>query len=296
MSHTKEQLELHFIVFIWGFTAILGALISTPALGIVWYRMLLASIAIATYALLRKKKIRLPLKSTLILMGVGLITAAHWVFFFTAIKVSNVSVTLACLSSTTLFVSIIEPLVFRSRIVAYEIFIGLIIIFALYLIFQFEGSYRLGIAFSLLAALAAAIFGVLNAKLVRNIDPVNISGYEMLGGVIGISLFIPLWIWISGGSLMELFVFNINDIVYLLILSIICTAYAFLASVRIMKVLSPFTVALTINMEPVYGIVLAFFIFGEKERMSTEFYLGALIILFAILLNTIIKSRKLKLR
>ena len=291
MQISKDHLQLHLIVFIWGFTAILGALISINAVNLVWYRMMIAAVGIGVYAIFTSENLVLSRRKLAQLLLIGALIATHWIFFFWAIKVSNVSVTLACLSSTTLFVSLLEPLILRRRLIYYEILIGVLICIALYIIFSFEGDYFLGIILSLGAALAAALFGILNARLVRKSSPISISFYEMLGGFVFISIVLGSGIMGQDFNLDGLRSVGGQDLIYLLILGLVCTAYAFVISVKVMKRLSPFTVALSINLEPVYGIILAFLIFGESEHMSAGFYFGAVLIIFAIFLNAILKLR-----
>lgn len=284
-DNIKSYLHLHLIVFIWGFTAILGELISLDALPLVWYRMLLAVIFILIFILITRKKVALPTKTLLYFLFLGLIIALHWLTFFKAIKVSNVSVTLACLSTGAFFTSFLEPLFFKRKIIGYEVLFGLLVVCGLYIIFNFEGNYVYGIILALTSAFLSALFSVLNGKLAQKYDSTVISFYELMGGVLCFSVFLV----ISGGFSSSFFTLSMSDFIYLLILSSVCTAYAFIASVKVMKYISPYTVMLTINLEPVYGIILALIIFEEKEKMSTPFYFGALLILITVLLNGVVK-------
>ena len=287
-DNTKSYLHLHLIVFIWGFTAILGALISLDALPLVWFRMLFAVGFIAVFIYFKKLPLRVSKKSLLQFIFAGLIIALHWFTFFKAIKVSNVSVTLACLSTGAFFASLLEPILYGKKVVWYEVFLGIIVVFGLYIIFNVEGNYWEGIILALISAFLSALFAVINSKFVKEYDATVISFYELAGGVFFFSIFL-----LFGNSFnTDFYQLTTQDFVYLLILSSVCTAYAFIASTSVMKFLSPYTVMLTINLEPIYGIILAVLIFKEKEQMSFEFYTGALIILFTVLLNVIIKSRK----
>lgn len=287
-DNTKSYLHLHLIVFIWGFTAILGALISLDALPLVWFRMLFAVGFIAVFIYFKKLPLGVSKKSLLQFIFAGLIIALHWFTFFKAIKVSNVSVTLACLSTGAFFASLLEPILYGKKVVWYEVFLGIIVVFGLYIIFNVEGNYWEGIILALISAFLSALFAVINSKFVKEHDATVISFYELAGGVFFFSIFL-----LFGNSFnADFFQLTTQDFVYLLILSSVCTAYAFIASTSVMKFLSPYTVMLTINLEPIYGIILAVLIFKEKEQMSFEFYIGALIILFTVLLNVIIKSRK----
>jgi drug/metabolite transporter (DMT)-like permease len=287
-SKLKNYLHLHLIVFIWGFTAILGALISIDAIPLVWYRMLLASIFIALYFVIKKKSFLLDKKTLLKFFLSGIIIALHWIFFFKAIKVSNVSIALVMMSTGALFTSFIEPFFFKRRIKPLEIFLGLIVVGGLYIIFSFESQYMMGIIYALISSFLGALFAVLNGLFVKENDASIISFYQLFFG----SVFITIFLFIQGSFTADFFVLKSTDWIYLLILSSICTAYAFIISVDVMKYLTPYTVMLTINLEPIYAIILALIIFGDKEKMSPKFYLGAFIVLFVVLLNGILKNRK----
>ena len=273
-------LKLHLIVLIYGFTAILGKLIELPALELVWYRMMIAILTFFIYLKFRNEPVLVPRKVMFRLFGVGLIIALHWVTFYGAIKLSNVSVTLGCFATTTLFTSFLEPFFYRKRINVFEVLVGLIIIAGLYLIFTFETRYALGILVSLFSAFLAGLFTVLNKKLVAKHSSVQISFFEMIGGLAGLSIFITL----SGrGLLVPAILPSLSDLFYLIILATVCTAFAHTMQVEVMKHLTAFTVTLAINLEPVYGIIMAFFIFGDTERMTSGFYLGTLIILLSVI-------------
>ncbi len=285
---SKSYLKLHLIVFIWGFTAILGKLISLQALPLVWFRMLFAVGFIFIYIKIKKIPIVISKKTILSFLLAGCIIALHWFTFFKAIKVSNVSVTLACLATGSFFTSLIEPIFYKRKVIWYEVFFGLIVVLGLYLIFKFEGSYVEGITLALTSAFLSALFSVINSKFVKVHNPTVISFFELSGGV----LFLSILLLFTNSFNVHFFEISINDFGYLLILSSICTAYAFIVSTAIMKHLSAYTVMLTINLEPIYGIVLALLIFNDNEKMKPEFYLGALIILFSVVVNSIIKSKK----
>ncbi|MBY0487150.1 MAG: DMT family transporter [Flavobacteriaceae bacterium] len=286
-DNSKSYLHLHLIVFIWGFTAILGRLITLDALPLVWFRMLFAVVFIFVYIRIKKIPIAISKKVILKFLVAGLIIALHWFTFFRAIKVSNVSITLACLSTGAFFTSLIEPIFFGKKIVWYEIFFGLIVVFGLSIIFNVEGHYTEGILLALTSAFLSASFAVINSKFVKEYDPTVISFYELSGGV----LFFSVFLLFTNSFNADFFQLTTSDFVYLLILSSVCTAYAFIASTAVMKFLTPYTVMLTINLEPIYGIILAVLIFKDKEQMSPAFYVGALIILITVILNGIIKSR-----
>lgn len=285
-DNLKSYLHLHLIVFIWGFTAILGALISLDALPLVWFRMLFAVGFIAIYIGFKKLPLRVSKKALLQFLFSGLIIALHWYTFFHAIKISNISITLACLSTGAFFASLLEPILYGKKIVWYEVFFGLLVVFGLYIIFNIEGNYFWGMLTALTSAFLSALFAVINSKLVKSHDATVISFYELSGGVV----FFTILLVFTHSFTPTFFSLSTKDFMYLMILSSVCTAYAFIASTSIMKFLSPYTVMLTINLEPIYGIILAVLVFKEKERMSFEFYIGAVIILLTVLLNSVIKS------
>tara|TARA_B100000809_G_scaffold99877_1_gene98445 strand:- start:505 stop:1383 length:879 start_codon:yes stop_codon:yes gene_type:complete len=280
--------HLHFIVFIWGFTAVLGDLITIEAVPLVWHRMLLGTLFVLIYIIYNRGKLKISLPSLIKFAFVGLIIALHWLAFFSAIKVSNVSITLAMMSTGAFFASFLEPIFFKRKIIRYEVIFGLIVIIGLYIIFKVESEYLFGILLALLASFLGALFSIFNGIMVKSHNASVISFYELLFGV----LFITIYVLFTDGFNVSFFKLSGNDWTYLLILASICTAYAFIASVHVMKWISPYTVMLTTNMEPVYGILLALLILGEKEYMSPTFYLGAIIILITVVLNGIIKTRK----
>jgi len=286
-DNLKSYLHLHLIVFIWGFTAILGELITLDALPLVWFRMLLAVGFIILFMAYKKTNFVVPRKTIFGFLLLGLVIALHWLTFFKAIKVSNVSVTLACLSTGAFFTSFLEPILYRRKVIWYEVLFGLIVVGGLYIIFNVEGDYYLGIILALTSAFLSALFSVINGKYAKMYDSTVISFYELTGGVLCFSVYLVL----SNSFSKEFFILQPSDWIYLLILSSICTAYAFIASVKVMKFISPYTVMLTINLEPVYGIILALLIFKDKEKMSSEFYFGAILILITVILNGVIKYK-----
>lgn len=284
----KSYLNLHLIVFIWGFTAILGALITITADAIVWYRMLLAAVFLSVFILFKKKSFKIPLKSFLKLVFVGLLIAMHWVTFFHAIHVSNVSITLSVFSLGAFFASLLEPIFYGRKVLWYEVFFGLIIIVGLGLIMQVELTYLSGMLYALVSIILGVLFTLMNGKLIATHDSAVIAFYEFLAGV----FFISIYFLYQNKFSTDFFYLTAHNWILILILASICTAYAFTASVKVMEKLSPYTVMLTTNLEPVYGIVLAYFIIGGKEKMSTSFYIGAVIIILTVILNGIIKHRK----
>ena len=254
----------------------------------VWYRMLFAVLGLLVFLWYKKTNIAIPINQAFKLLSVGLIVAVHWITFFHAIKISNISVTLGIFSSGALFASILEPLFFKKKIDSIEFLIGIFIVIGIYLIFRYETEYIMGIITAIIATILGTVFTIINKKYTTQHPPSVISFYEMLGGTLGISLYLL----VTNGFTAHFFEPSISDISYLLILGLICTAFAFAVSVDVMKELSAYTVILSVNMEPIYGIILAFFIFGESEYMTGGFYAGTLVILASVFLYPIIKHRR----
>lgn len=284
----KNYLHLHLIVFIWGFTAVLGKLISLQALDLVWFRMTFAVIIIGFFLISKKQSLQVPPKVFFGFLLSGIVIACHWYTFYQAIKVSNISITLACLSTGAFFASILEPIFYKRKIIWYEVFFGIIVIIGLLIIFHVETQYKTGIFLALTSAFLSALFSVLNGKFAKIYNPNIISFYELSGGL----FFLTLYLLITQKLTQNFFLISKNDFLWLLVLSSICTAYAFSASIKVMKFLSPYTVMLTINLEPIYGIVLAILVFHDNEKMTPAFYFGALIILSTVVINGIIKNQK----
>ncbi len=285
---TQYYLILHLTILIWGFTSILGKLITMPSSVIVIDRMLIAFLTLLFLKLFKNNESLVKWNCKWQMLVVGFITAAHWVTFFEALKVSNVSVTLSCLASCSFFVALIEPLFLKTKFKFYEIVLGLLVIFGIYIIFTFENQYTLGVILSLSSALFAAIFSVWNVSLIKTNTAHNIALYEMLGGVIAMLLYFIL----KGDFHFLQLIPSGSDWVYILILGTFCTAIAFLLGIEVLRELSAFTVSISVNLEPIYAILLALWIFGESEIMSIEFYIGFAIILGTILVNAYMKSKE----
>lgn len=283
MNIEKDYIKLHFIVFLWGFTAILGLLISIPPVEMVFYRTLIAALALFALLTAVKKPLIVPRRAFLIIFFTGALIAAHWILFFLSARVSTAYVCLAGMATCTLWTSFFEPLVNRRSVKFFEVGLGFIIIGGLYVIFSFEFDHTLGLLLAILSAMLAAIFSVINGRLTHSFNPYVITMYEMAGACLSIIIFFPFYIrFFAEGQALQLTV-NAEDILYLLILALICTVYAFSVSVEIMKRISAYAVNLTVNLEPVYGIILALIFFGDKEKMNPQFYLGTAIILIAVL-------------
>lgn len=285
----KNYLHLHLLVFIAGFTAILGELISIESIPLVWFRMLIASVILIIFLKFKKVNLVTNFKAILIFFLAGIIIALHWITFFESIEQSNISIALAMFSTGAFFASFIEPLFFKRKIVWYEILFGLMVVFGVWLITQTELKYLNGILLGLASAFLSSLFAVINGQFIKRYSASIISFYEFIGGVAFITLFI---IFFKDGFSVEFFKLSDSDWLYLLILGSLCTAYAFLAAVYVMKYISPYTVVLTYNLEPIYGIAIALILFPNKEKMSVEFYIGAFIIFSVVIINGILKNSK----
>jgi drug/metabolite transporter (DMT)-like permease len=280
---------MHFIVLIWGFTGVLGRLISVSALDLVWHRIVLAVVFLWAYQrLLGGQLQRIPnrrLTGTLILNG--LVLMVHWVTFYAAIKLSNISLTLACLSTGPLFTAFLEPLIFRRKLAWSEVAVSFGVVVGLLMVVGSVQGQGLAIAVGLISSALSALFSVLNGRIVRDMDAASISFWELLAGLAGLSLYL-----LATGALdATLSAPNPKDWAYLALLASFCTAFAFVQSVRIMRYLSPFTVVLTISMEPIYGILLALLVFGADEAMPPLFYAGFAVVLLMLLANAWVQRR-----
>ncbi len=288
---SKHHLLLHFIVFIWGWSPILGKGISADALQLVWFRIAITIFLMAFYLIYIKANLIISFKKLLQLSAIGLIICIHWLCFYGGIKASNVSVTMAAFSTGTLFTAIVEPLIYKRKFIWYELLIGLIIIGAICLIFSVEMQFGLGILLGILAAFTASVFSVLNGVLIQDIkDPISspvLSFIELTAALVGLSIFL----FFNGNFSVTFFSISNQDILLLTILAGVCTVYPFIASVNLMRFISPYTINLTVNLEGVYGIILASLLFHENKDLSITFYVGFGIILSAIFLNALLKQK-----
>ena len=288
-NRAKSILHFHLIVFIFGFTSILGVLIEKEAIALVWYRMLIASVFLTLFIFFfNRKKFEFSYNLLYKLVAAGFLIAAHWVSFFYAIKMVGVSPTLAMLSSGALMTAILEPVFYKRKILFYEVLFGGITMIGMFVIFKTSPDDWLGMLVALIATVLGVFFTLINGLLIKENSSVIITLGEMITGVGFISLFLLF----GGGFDVSFFTITTSDFLFLMLLGTVCTAYAITFSIEVMKQLNPFTIMLIINMEPIYGILLALLIFGESELMSSGFYIGLLIILFAIVSNSIVKVYK----
>lgn len=286
-DNIRHHIHLHFLVFIAGFTAILGKLITNSPVSIVWHRMFIALIVIFLFVAITRKKLKTSYQNIFKYAILGFIISLHWITFFMSIDYSNVTIALSMMSTTAFFTSFIEPFFFSRKIIAHELLLSILVIIAIFLILNSELNYSVGIILGIFSAFFASIFSVLNGLLIKNEKAYKISFYEFLFGVVFISIFL-----IITGRLDDLLIesfFSVNYL-YISILGVVCTAYAFIAAVYLLNYITPYSAVLTYNLEPVYGIFLALIIFGESEQMSSNFYIGLLLILFSVFLNFYLKK------
>jgi drug/metabolite transporter (DMT)-like permease len=278
-SLNKNLIILHLTVFIWGFTGILGKLITIASVQLVWYRVVIAFISLFFYFKFKRTDIRLNWQPFLKLVLTGALVGGHWICFFEAIKLSTVPVALVCLSSITLFTACFEPIFNKKKISKLEILAGILIITGILIIFKFETQYTKGIIVGLISAVFASLFSIINSLQVKKISAPVIAFYELGGAIFWISIFL----FATHGFNKSMLLKN-SDIAYLVLLGTICTSLAYVAGVSVMREISAFNVALITNLEPVYGILMSFIFFGESDKMKAGFWVGAIIILSTIFL------------
>jgi drug/metabolite transporter (DMT)-like permease len=278
----KAFIQLHIAVFLAGFTGILGKLITLNEGLLVWYRLLISVVTIWLITLWTKTIRRIPAIAALKIFGIGVVAALHWVSFYGSIKMANVSIALVCFSAIGFFTAILEPLIFRKKLQERELMLGILVMIGISFIFQFDPRYRQGIFIGIIAAILGSIFPILSRKLLQDFEAETVTIYELTGGLIFLSFLLPFYLKLfPTNHLLP----NKEDFLWLLILSWICTVIAFNLSMKALRKISAFTVNLTFNLEPIYGIILAFFIFREDKHLNKEFYIGLFLIFLAIVLE-----------
>lgn len=282
----SPQVRLQFIVLLWGFTGVLGKLITISAVPLVWFRVLVAGLVLFTILKIRKIDLKVSRNDLQVLLGIGVIIGLHWMAFFGAIKVSNVAVALSTLSTGALFSAFLEPFFFKRKINFYEIILAVVVSCCILLIYNASPEYWLGIVLGVICSFLSAMFSVLNGRIHTKFPSQKIMFYEMLGGWIIVSLFLPFV-----GGFEAIAAVSWRDLGLLMLLGSLFTAYPMIESVNLMKYISPFTLLLNVNLEPVYGIILAYLIFGESEKMTPLFYIATAIMVLAIVANVILKKQ-----
>ena len=289
----KDYILLHLSVFIAGFTGVLGRLISLDSAVLVWYRMAFAGLLMLAFLLFTKQYKKSAFRDKLQMGGVGMLLCLHWVFFYASIKSSNVSIGVVCFSLVGFFTALFEPIINRHRFSAREFLFSLLTLLGIYLIFQFDARYRLGICLGIVSSALYALFAIANQRVGKHYEAKNMLFWEMTGGLLGLSLLLPIYqIFIPVGELIP----SGLDMAYLSFMVVICTIGLCLLQIIVLQKIAAFTVNLTYNLEPVYSIILSMFIFKEYKELNVAFYCGIALIILSVALQTwseVRRSRKL---
>lgn len=294
MATTTDYFKLHFLVFLWGFTAILGKLVSIPAVEMVFYRTLLAAIGMGVVILILRGSFAVSNSDLIKLFLTGAIVAAHWLTFFASGRISNPSTSLVGFATCSLWAAFIEPMAKRNKIQYIEVGLGFVVIAGLYLIFSFNFQYPMGLFLGILSGLTCALFAVINSQLVTRVNSLTITFYEMIGACATVAIFFPFYTSYFAVDGQLNLAPSLSDWIWIAILSLVCTVYAYAVAINLTKKLSVFFIQLSLNIEPVYGIILALIVFGQQEVMSWNFYLGTAVILAAVIAYPFAKKRFIK--
>ncbi len=280
----RAFIQLHLAVFIAGFTGVLGRLITLNEAILVWYRMAITCFVLWIAVLFKKKGGYVYRKQILQASSVGVILALHWVTFYAGIKISTVSTALVCLSSMGFFTAILEPLMLGKRFDLVEILLGLLVIAGISIVFHFDPKYKMGIAISLLSALLASIFPILNRQILQKMDPVTATRWQLSGGLIFLTFLLPVYLsFFPGQRLLP----SLSDFGWLLVLAILCTVIGFELFMKALQKIDAFTVNLSYNLEPIYGVAMAFIIYREDKDVGPGFYYGFALIIAAVILQSL---------
>ncbi|MDB5282176.1 MAG: EamA family transporter [Bacteroidota bacterium] len=291
-SLTKAYIQMHLSIILWGATGVLGRGIHLSEGLLVWYRLIITSISLFLFIVFTGKSFRVSKSNLIWLIGIGALLMVHWLFFYGAIKYSNVSITLSLFSSTTLFTALMEPLVSKKKFDTTEILISLMAMTGIAVIFYSDtNAYSVGIILALLAAFVGAFFNILNKRVVHEVPSEIVSFYEIFSGLVILTIFLPLYIHLFQPTQL---VPSKLDWVWLFVLAILCTHVTLILSLNALKHLSAFTLNLSINLEPVYGIALAFLIFGENKKLGWGFWIGTTLIMLSVILHSYFANRNNK--
>ena len=291
MHTTGDYVKLHFLVLLFGFTGILGKLVSIPVVEMVFYRTLLATVGVGIVIFIVRGSFKVSSSDFLKLMLTGFIVGIHWLAFFISARVANVSVSLVGFATASLWTALLEPLVKKYPMRKIDMLFGFIVLAGLYIIFSSDFSYSLGLILGVASGLTCAAFSIINSQLVHRIDAFTITFYEMIGACIFLIIFSPLYrmVWAEGNQFR--LVPSFNDWICIALLAWLCSVYAYSASIQMMKKISVFLFQLTLNLEPIYGIIMAVLVFGEVEKMNINFYIGAAIIMCMVFLYPMMSRR-----
>ena len=291
MYHLLKKYKLtavHLMVVILGFTGILGKLISLETIHLVWYRMGFAFLSLFLFLFFKKKLLPISKKDFFGILGVGALVTIHWLCFFESIKIANVSIAVVCLSTSSLFSALIEPIFFKRKLLAYEVIMGIIVVLALAFVMGAETQYISGYIYGITSALLGTLFTLFNAKYIKKVEAAHITMIEMLAGVIIISC---LLLFKQDFTIFTTSI-SLDDFYYLIILAVLCTSMVFVWMTEIMRHISPYSLIMAINLEPIYSILLALLIFGDNELMSSSFYIGSSVIIGVVLLEGYLKNKQ----
>lgn len=285
----KDYLLLHLSVFIAGFTGVLGRLITLDSAILVWWRMAAAAVLMWLYLVITKQLNNYKLNNLLPMGGVGLLLALHWVFFYASIKASNVSIGVVCFSLVGFFTALFEPIINKHKFSGREFLFSLLTILGIYLIFQFDSRYRLGIILGVVSSALYALFAIANQRVGKHYEPKNMLLWEMVGGLIGLTCLLPLYnAFIPLGRLYPVGL----DYPYLAFMVVVCTIGLCLLQIIVLQKISAFTVNLTYNLEPVYSIILSMFIFSEYKELNYSFVIGIVLIILSVVLQTVFSIKE----
>ncbi|MCW3093239.1 MAG: EamA family transporter [Ferruginibacter sp.] len=279
----KAFIQLHIAVFLAGFTAILGKLIGLNEGLLVWYRLLITVVCLWALLFLKKQLVLIPLKDVITIFGVGIIVSLHWVTFYGSVKYGNASIAVVCISASGFFTAFFDPLISRRRILLSEVVLSLVAIVGIYIIFDFHPQYKTGIIFGVLSAIGSSLFPIFNKKLLTRFTPATLTLYELGGGLIALCIIVPFYLQVFPATY---YLPTPADWTWLIILAGLCTVLCFDLQLNALKKISPFTANIAYNLEPVYGIILAFIILKENKLLNSHFYLGVGLIILSVALQT----------
>ncbi len=299
LKEYKPYFEIHTAVFLFGFTAILGKFIAFDELALVWHRMWIAVFGLLLFPGVFQGFRQIQKKDVITFAIIGVIVSLHWVSFFASIKLGNVSVALACMATSALFISLLEPIITKSKFLWFELVLGIFVIAGILLILDIGQAYYLSIATGLLAAFLAALFSTLNKKHLKQYNPISVSAIELLTGFLFLTCVIPIYegeinfekYSLFGDDLLSkytLFGVYIHSFWYLLALGILCTSVAYVLALSSLRGISAFSAGLAVNLEPVYGILMAIVLFKEDKQLTTSFYLGTGLIFVSVFIHPIV--------
>lgn len=282
-------IQLHIAILLAGFTGVLGKLITMNEGLLVWYRLLITSVTVWILFAITKKIQKINLKEILKICGIGFISALHWVFFYASIKYANVSVGLVCFAAIGFFTALLEPLISRKRVNITELLFGVLSILGVYLIFHFDAQYKTGIVLGIISSFLASLFPILLKHSMKKTNMQTVLTWQMTGGMLALTAIMPFYLKAFPVAYL---LPSLRDFLWLMVLAWLCSVVAFQFAMNALQKLSAFTVSLNYNLEPLYGILMAFIIFKENKMLSSGFYHGFSIICLTLLLHMVLLRRK----